>query len=60
ARQAELAALCDALLLDAAARPEVEAAVIRPLATAQAARHAAEARKAAATRVQFFTMTQMR
>ncbi|WP_237217589.1 phosphonate C-P lyase system protein PhnG, partial [Falsiroseomonas oryziterrae] len=32
ARQAELAALCDALLLDAAARPEVEAAVIRPLA----------------------------
>jgi len=59
-RQAELAALCDALMLDDAARSEVDAAVIAPLAEAQAARRATEARRAAATRVQFFTMTQMR
>lgn len=60
ARQAELAALVDALMLDAAERPAVEAAVIAPLAAGQAARREAEARRAAATRVQFFTMTQMR
>jgi alpha-D-ribose 1-methylphosphonate 5-triphosphate synthase subunit PhnG len=60
ARQAELAALVDALLLDDAARPAVAAAVIEPLAAAQAAHREAEARRAAATRVQFFTMTQMR
>jgi len=59
-RQAELAALTDAMLLDEAARAEVEQAVIAPLAAAQAARREAEARRAAATRVQFFTMTQMR
>jgi len=59
-RQAELAALVDALMLDEGARPGVEAAVIAPLAEAQAARRDAEARRAAATRVQFFTMTQMR
>jgi alpha-D-ribose 1-methylphosphonate 5-triphosphate synthase subunit PhnG len=60
ARQAELAALLDAILLDEAARPAVEAAVIAPLEAAQRARREAEARKAAATRVQFFTMAQMR
>ena len=60
ARQAELAALVDALLLDDAARPAIAEAVIEPLAAAQDARRAAEARRAAATRVQFFTMTQMR
>ncbi len=60
ARQAELAALVDALLLDAEARPAVERAVIAPLAETQAAKRTAEARRAAATRVQFFTMTQMR
>jgi alpha-D-ribose 1-methylphosphonate 5-triphosphate synthase subunit PhnG len=60
ARQAELAALVDALLLDEGARDEVERAVIAPLAAAQAARRAEVARKAAATRVNFFTMTQMR
>lgn len=60
ARQAELAALLDALLLDEGARPAIEAAVIAPLAAAQAARRAEEARRAAATRVQFLTMTQMR
>lgn len=59
-RQAELAALVDALMLDDAARPAVEAAVIAPLAADQAARREAEVRRAAATRVQFFTMTQMR
>ncbi len=60
ARQAELAALVDALMLDEAARAEVEAAVIAPLAEAQAARRSEVERKAAATRVNFFTMTQMR
>jgi alpha-D-ribose 1-methylphosphonate 5-triphosphate synthase subunit PhnG len=60
ARQAELAALVDALLLDDATRPAIAEAVIEPLAAAQDARRAAEARRAAATRVQFFTMTQMR
>lgn len=60
ARQAELAALLDAMLLDEAARPALDAAVIAPLAAAQAARREAETRRAAATRVQFFTMTQMR
>lgn len=60
ARQAELAALLDAMLQDPAARPAIEAAVIAPLAAAQAAQREAEARRAAATRVQFFNMTQMR
>jgi alpha-D-ribose 1-methylphosphonate 5-triphosphate synthase subunit PhnG len=60
ARQAELAALVDALLQDAAQRATLEQAVIFPLAEAQAAARAAEARRAAATRVEFFTMTQMR
>jgi alpha-D-ribose 1-methylphosphonate 5-triphosphate synthase subunit PhnG len=60
ARQAELAALLDALLLDEAARPGLEAAVIAPLEDAQRARREEEARRAAATKVQFFTMTQMR
>jgi alpha-D-ribose 1-methylphosphonate 5-triphosphate synthase subunit PhnG len=60
ARQAELAALVDALMLDEAARPAIAAAVIAPLAAAQDARREAEGRRAAATRVQFFTMTQMR
>lgn len=60
ARQAELAALLDALLLDEAARPAIAAAVIEKLAAAQDARRMADSRRAAATRVQFFTMTQMR
>jgi alpha-D-ribose 1-methylphosphonate 5-triphosphate synthase subunit PhnG len=60
ARQAELAALLDALLQDEARRPALERAVITPLAATQAARRETEARRAAATRVQFFTMTQMR
>ncbi len=60
ARQAELAALLDALMQDPARAPALEAAVIAPLEQAQAERRAAQARKAAATRVEFFTMTQMR
>ncbi|MDP3416816.1 phosphonate C-P lyase system protein PhnG [Falsiroseomonas sp.] len=60
ARQAELAALLDALMQDPARAPALEAAVIGPLEQAQSERRAAQARKAAATRVEFFTMTQMR
>lgn len=60
ARKAELAALVDAMLLDESARPALDTAVIAPLAATEAARREAEARRAAATRVQFFTMTQMR
>jgi alpha-D-ribose 1-methylphosphonate 5-triphosphate synthase subunit PhnG len=59
-RQAELAALVDALMQDAARAGAVREAVIAPLAAAQAERRAAQARRAAATRVQFFTMQQMR
>lgn len=58
--QAELAAVLDAALLDPARRPALLAAVIEPLARAQASAAEAEARKAAATRVQFFTMATMR
>lgn len=58
--QAELAALVDALMQDASQRDALEQAVIAPLEAVQAARREAEARRAAATRVEFFTMTQMR
>lgn len=60
ARQAELAALVDALMQDDARKQEVAQAVIDPLLLAQAERRDREARRAAATRVEFFTMTQMR
>lgn len=60
ARQAELAALLDAALQDPACRAGLLAAVIEPLAAAQAARAARDAARAAATRVQFFTMATMR
>jgi len=59
ARQAELAAVADALL-QGARRDAVMAAVVEPLAAAQRAADEAEARKAAATRVNFFTMAAMR
>ncbi len=59
-RQAELAAVLDAMLQDEARRGALRAAVIEPLAAAQAARREQAARRAAATKVQFFTMTQMR
>ena len=58
-RQAELAAVLDGVLQDPA-RQDVHQAVIAPLAAAQAHRRAATAAKAAATRVQFFTMATMR
>ncbi|MGX0903805.1 alpha-D-ribose 1-methylphosphonate 5-triphosphate synthase subunit PhnG [Roseovarius sp. MBR-79] len=49
------AALVDALMQGARA-DEVRAGVLAPLAEAEAARRAARARKAAATKVEFFTM----
>jgi alpha-D-ribose 1-methylphosphonate 5-triphosphate synthase subunit PhnG len=55
-RQAELAAVADALLQDGGA---VET-VIAPLAEAQAGTRRARAEKAAATRVEFFAMRNMR
>jgi len=57
-RQAELAAVADALLQDADAR--LSETVITPLAETQAAQRHARAEKAAATRVEFFAMRTMR
>ncbi|PJK30350.1 phosphonate C-P lyase system protein PhnG [Minwuia thermotolerans] len=52
---ARLAALCDGLMQgDAAAK--IEAAIVAPLERAEAERRRLQARKAAATRVEFFTM----
>lgn len=59
-RQAELAAVLDAALQDPARHDALHRAVVAPLAEAQAAGHAETARRAAATRVQFFTMATMR
>jgi alpha-D-ribose 1-methylphosphonate 5-triphosphate synthase subunit PhnG len=55
-RHAELAAIADALLQDPARHASVHAAVIAPLAAAQAERRGRAARKTAATRVDFFTL----
>jgi alpha-D-ribose 1-methylphosphonate 5-triphosphate synthase subunit PhnG len=55
-RQAELAALADALLQDADYAAAVRQHVIAPLAAAQATAKAERAAKAAGTRVQFFAM----
>lgn len=60
AGQAELAAILDAALQDPARQAALLATVIEPLAAAQADRAARDAGKAAATRVQFFTMATMR
>lgn len=60
ARQAELAALLDAALQRPELHDAVMAAVIAPLAAAQAAGRGSVARKAAATRVAFATMATMR
>jgi alpha-D-ribose 1-methylphosphonate 5-triphosphate synthase subunit PhnG len=57
---AELAAVLDAALQDATLAPALLDAVIEPLAAGQVEAAAAEARRAAATRVQFFTMATMR
>jgi len=58
--KARLAALLDAALQDSALHHACMEAVVEPLAAAQQAARAAEARKAAATRVDFFTMATMR
>ena len=58
--QAELAAVLDAALQNQGFHDALHHAVIAPLAQVQAAGHAETARRAAATRVQFFTMATMR
>jgi alpha-D-ribose 1-methylphosphonate 5-triphosphate synthase subunit PhnG len=58
--KAELAAVLDAALQDSALRPVLIDAVIEPLAAGQAERAARDARKAAATRVEFSTLAVMR
>jgi alpha-D-ribose 1-methylphosphonate 5-triphosphate synthase subunit PhnG len=59
-RAAELGAALDAALQDPALHAAFQAAVIAPLAAAQAARAEQQSRKAAATRVAFFAMQHMR
>jgi alpha-D-ribose 1-methylphosphonate 5-triphosphate synthase subunit PhnG len=59
-RLAEFAAVADALLQDPARQDELLADVIQPLAAAQQERRDAVAAKAAATRVKFFAMRNMR
>ena len=59
-RQAELAALVDALLQDPKQQAPLLASIIEPLAAAQLARRSATAAKAASTRVEFFAMRNMR
>jgi alpha-D-ribose 1-methylphosphonate 5-triphosphate synthase subunit PhnG len=58
--KAKLAALVDALLQEPERTEFLHERVIAPLARAQQARRATLARKAAATRVQFFTLANMR
>lgn len=60
AEQARLAAQLDAALQDPACHDALRAAVIAPLAARQQAARGESAAKAAATRVQFFTMATMR
>jgi alpha-D-ribose 1-methylphosphonate 5-triphosphate synthase subunit PhnG len=60
ARQAELAAVLDALLQDPARGAALLDGVIARLAAGQAAARTAVAQKAAATKVQFFAMRNMR
>ena len=60
ARQAELAAALDALLQDPVRGAALHAGVIVRLAAEQAAGRSETARKAAATKVQFFAMRNMR
>ncbi|WP_142848210.1 phosphonate C-P lyase system protein PhnG [Telmatospirillum sp. J64-1] len=55
-RHAELAALFDALLQDPARHDEISATVLAPLTREQETRREQASRKAAATRVNFFTM----
>jgi alpha-D-ribose 1-methylphosphonate 5-triphosphate synthase subunit PhnG len=58
--KARLAALLDAALQDSALHAACMQAVVEPLAATQEEVRSAEARKAAATRVDFFTMATMR
>ena len=60
ARQAELAAAVDAMLQDASLHGVLTELVIEPLTAAQRARRADVAAKAAATKVQFFALRNMR
>lgn len=55
-RQAEIAAVADALLQDPARRPELTAALLAPLEAVAESRRRDLAAKAAATRVEFFTV----
>ena len=57
---ATLAAALDAALQDPARHDALQTAVIAPLAAEQSASRAAVARRAAATRVDFFTLSTMR
>ena len=57
---ATLAAAIDAGLQDPTRQAALLSAVIEPLAAAQAAHRAAQGRRAAATKVDFFTMATMR
>jgi alpha-D-ribose 1-methylphosphonate 5-triphosphate synthase subunit PhnG len=59
-RRAELAAMTDALMQDPDRSFEIESQVIAPLERQQIEAKAERARKAAATRVQFFAMQTMR
>jgi len=59
-RRAELAACVDAAMQDSSRSDALRREVIEPLAQAQQAARDAVARRAAATRVQFFTMATMR
>ena len=58
--RAELAALADALMQDPLQAESIEKHVIAPLEHQQALKRAERAGKAAATKVQFFTMRTMR
>ena len=59
-RHAEIAAAVDAMMQSPRLRPAVEGAVVARLADAQARRRDTAARKAAATKVDFFTMVRTR
>ena len=59
-RHAEIAAAVDAMMQSPALRPAVEGAVVARLAEAQTRRRDTAARKAAATKVDFFTMVRTR
>jgi len=59
-RLAELAALADAILQDPTQQSRMLSELIEPLSVSQQARRDAVAGKAAATRVQFFAMRNMR